>query len=616
MAMRTGGSAARRIRRYSSAGSGRPAAGPPGPASPGSSATSMHLMVRQDAGDRTGPSSTFNLGDLFELVADAIPEREAIVAGERRLTYRQLEDRANRLAHHLLAAGVRAGDHVGLQLLNGTEYVEAMLGAFKIRAVPINVNYRYVDAELAHLFDDADLVAVVLHRQFSPRVAAVKPDLPLLRSLVVVEDGSGEPPPPGAVGYEDALAGAPPERDFGPRSGDDIYCAYTGGTTGMPKGVLWRQEDIFFAAMGGGDPLQSGNFIDRPEEIVDRLLDPGMVTLATPPLMHVSAHWLAFVSLFSGGRLVVTPQGRFDPEAVWRLIGDEKVNVLVIVGDAMARPLADAHREGRHDTSTLIVIGSGGAILSPSTKQKLSSLVPNALLVDGFGASETGTVGSRSSLPGTVGDDDPPRRAPDARRRPVLESDQDGGLQGAAPGRGGRQGTSIAERQSRLPLGPRPRGRAGRIDKGGIDEATVRSRLRFPVRRDTVDAHARDRSDPARPVDHAGWLFDRHGPAHADQPAAPAAAVPRADHDRAPPAGAPPSHRGPGLRHRQPSLPGGRARAGHAARAGGAGGQHRQPPPRPEQAAVGDVGGRGPGARVRRHRRQDAPQRHRRRLGR
>ena len=369
----------------------------------------MHLMVRQDAGDRTGPSSTFNLGDLFELVADAIPEREAIVAGERRLTYRQLEDRANRLAHHLLAAGVRAGDHVGLQLLNGTEYVEAMLGAFKIRAVPINVNYRYVDAELAHLFDDADLVAVVLHRQFSPRVAAVKPDLPLLHSLVVVEDGSGEPPPPGAVGYEDALAGAPPERDFGPRSGDDIYCAYTGGTTGMPKGVLWRQEDIFFAAMGGGDPLQSGNFIDRPEEIVDRLLDPGMVTLATPPLMHVSAHWLAFVSLFSGGRLVVTPQGRFDPEAVWRLIGDEKVNVLVIVGDAMARPLADAHREGRHDTSTLIVIGSGGAILSPSTKQKLSSLVPNALLVDGFGASETGTVGSRSSLPGTVGDDDLPR---------------------------------------------------------------------------------------------------------------------------------------------------------------------------------------------------------------
>ncbi len=364
-------------------------------------------MTGQQAGVRTGSGPTFNLADLFELVADTIAEREAMVAGANRLTYGDLEERANRLAHHLLAAGVQAGDHVGLQLLNGSEYVEGMLAAFKIRAVPINVNYRYVDAELAHLFDDADLVAVVHHRQFSPRVAAVAPGLPLLHSLIVVEDGSDEPSPPGAVGYEDAVAAASPIRDFGPRSGDDIYCAYTGGTTGLPKGVLWRQEDIFFAAMGGGDPLQSGDFITRPDELVDRLPDQGMVTLATPPLMHVSAHWLAFALLFGGGRLVVTPQGRFDPETIWSLIADEKVNVLVIVGDAMARPLADAF--GQRDTSSLIVIGSGGAILSPSTKQMLSSLVPNALIVDGFGASETGTVGSRSSLPGSADDDDLPR---------------------------------------------------------------------------------------------------------------------------------------------------------------------------------------------------------------
>ncbi|HWC39490.1 MAG TPA: acyl-CoA synthetase [Acidimicrobiales bacterium] len=365
-------------------------------------------MAGHEAGDRTGSPSTFNLADLFELVADAIPEREAMVAGARRLTYGDLEARANRLAHHLQAAGVRAGDHVGLQLLNGTEYVEGMLAAFKIRAVPINVNYRYVDAELAHLFDDADLVAVVHHRQFSPRVAAVAPGLPLLHDLIVVEDGSDESPPSGAAAYEDVLAAASPTRDFGPRSGDDIYCAYTGGTTGMPKGVLWRQEDIFFAAMGGGDPLQSGDFITRPEELVDRLPDQGMVTLATPPLMHVSAHWLAFVSLFGGGRLVVTPQGRFDPQTAWSLIAEEKVNVLVIVGDAMARPLADAFRQ--QDTSSLMVIGSGGAILSPSTRQRLSSVVPNAMIVDGFGASETGTVGSRSSLPGAAGgDDDLPR---------------------------------------------------------------------------------------------------------------------------------------------------------------------------------------------------------------
>jgi acyl-CoA synthetase (AMP-forming)/AMP-acid ligase II len=384
-------------------------------------------MVRQDAGDPTRPPWTFNLCDLFELVADAIPDHQAMVAGGRRLTYRELDDRANRLAHRLLAAGVGAGDHVGLQLLNGTEYVEGMLGAFKIRAVPININYRYVDGELAHLFDDADLVAVVAHRQFSPRVGAIASALPQLHTLLVVDDGTDAAPPPGALRYEDALGHASPHRDFAPRSGDDIYCAYTGGTTGMPKGVLWRHEDIFFAAMGGGDPLQAGNFISRPEELVDRLLDPGMVTLATPPLMHVSAHWLAFTSLFSGGRLVVTPQGRFDPETVWSLIDREKVNVLVIVGDAMARPLAEALQEAPHDTSTLIVIGSGGAILSPSTKQALSALVPNALIVDGFGASETGTVGSRSSLPGSSAEDELPRftlndqtTVLDDRLRPVV----------------------------------------------------------------------------------------------------------------------------------------------------------------------------------------------------
>jgi acyl-CoA synthetase (AMP-forming)/AMP-acid ligase II len=400
-------------------------------------------MAGQQADVRTGSDRTFNLADLFELVADAIPEREAMVAGAHRLTYGDLEERANRLAHHLLAVGVRAGDHVGLQLLNGSEYVEGMLGAFKIRAVPINVNYRYVDAELAYLFDDADLVAVVHHRQFSPRVAAVASGLPLLDSLVVVEDGSDEPRAPGAVGYEDALVAASRIRDFGPRSGGDIYCAYTGGTTGMPKGVLWRQEDIFFAAMGGGDPLQSGDFIKRPEELVDRLPDQGMVTLATPPLMHVSAHWLAFASLFGGGRLVVTPHGRFDPEMVWRLVDEENVNVLVIVGDAMARPLADAFSQ--NDVSSLIVIGSGGAILSPSTKQRLSTLMPNVMIVDGFGASETGTVGSRSSLPGAAGDDDMPRFTLNEETT-VLDDD----LRPVAPGSGT---IGHLARRGHIPLG-------------------------------------------------------------------------------------------------------------------------------------------------------------------
>ena len=204
--------------------------------------------------NRVGPPRAFNLADLFEVVADACPERLALVAGEVRLTYDELDRRANRLAHHLLDHGVGPGDHVGIYAWNRAEWIEAMLGAYKARAVPINVNYRYVEDELRYIFDNADLAALVFERSFTPRVEAVLPDVPRLRHLVVVDDQSeGETATIGAVPYEDALAGASPERDFGPRSPDDLYILYTGGTTGMPKGVMWRSEDIFFGAMGGGN---------------------------------------------------------------------------------------------------------------------------------------------------------------------------------------------------------------------------------------------------------------------------------------------------------------------------------------------------------------------------
>ena len=330
-----------------------------------------------------------------------------MVTSARRLTYAELDDRANRLANDLVARGVGPGDHVGLQLLNGTEYIEAMLAAFKVRAVPINVNYRYVENELRYLFDDADLVALVHHRQFGPQVAAAAKGLSGLRHFLVVDDESGEPLAEGSVGYEEALAAAPADRPpAGHRSPDDHYIAYTGGTTGMPKGVVWRQEDIFFAAMGGGDPMQMGDFITTPEQITDRIPDPGMVSLPTPPFMHVSAHWGAFASLFTGGKIVLPPDGRFHPDTIWKLVGSEKVNMLVIVGDAMARPLTDALAAAAeagtpYDTSSVLVIGSGGAILSPASKDRIAELLPNIFVVDGFGSSETGVVGTKASAAGT-----------------------------------------------------------------------------------------------------------------------------------------------------------------------------------------------------------------------
>jgi acyl-CoA synthetase (AMP-forming)/AMP-acid ligase II len=345
---------------------------------------------------------TFNLADLFERVVDTVPEHVAVVAGDRRLTFAQLDARANRLAHHLASVGISVDDHVGLQLLNGTEYLEGMLAAFKLRAVPINVNYRYVEAELRYLYDDADLVALVYHEQFAPQVATAAEGLAKLATSLVAGDA-----------YEQALAAASPARPaVGGRSGDDLYCAYTGGTTGMPKGVMWRHEDIFFASLGGGDPMQFGNAITTPDELASRVLDPGLVALATPPLMHVSAHWLAFSTLYGGGTIVLTPDGRFDPPVIWQLVGVERVNTLVIVGDAMARPLLDeydaaASRGEPYDTSSLIVIGSGGAILSPTTKDRINATLPSVMIVDGFGASETGVVGSRASTSGGAADTGP-----------------------------------------------------------------------------------------------------------------------------------------------------------------------------------------------------------------
>jgi 3-oxocholest-4-en-26-oate---CoA ligase len=342
---------------------------------------------------------SFNLSELYERVADAVPDREAVATPGRRLTYAQLDERANRLAHHLEAAGVGAGDHVGLQLLNGTEYLEGMLAAFKLRAVPINVNYRYVERELHHLFEDADLVAVLFSRQFGPRLGTVAVRLPQLHHLVAVEDGTDEAVPEGAAAYEDALAAASPERGFGARTGDDVFCAYTGGTTGMPKGVLWRHEDIFFAALGGGDPLLDKGPITDPDELPDRVPEFPLVQLCAPPLMHVSASWGAFNALFGGGKVVLLAPGRFDPVEAWEAVGRERVTALTVVGDAMARPLLDALAEqpGRFDVSSLFVFASGGAILSPAIKAEIGRLLPNAIVIDTFGSSETGVAGSRSS---------------------------------------------------------------------------------------------------------------------------------------------------------------------------------------------------------------------------
>ncbi|MDL4773272.1 acyl-CoA synthetase [Actinomadura xylanilytica] len=335
----------------------------------------------------------FNLADLFEIVVDAVPRHLALVAGATRLTFRELDERADRVAHHLAAAGVGPGDHVSILAYNRAEWIEAQIGAYKLRAVPVNVNYRYTADELAYVIADSESVALIGERSLIARLGGARAGLGHLRHVVVVEDGSDEDVPD-AVRYEDALAAASTGRDYGERSGDDLYLLYTGGTTGMPKGVMWRSEDIFMSAMFGGNLM--GDPVAAPEEMAGKALEGGVTTMVCAPMMHGAGMWVAWIALTSGSTLVLWTGRTFDTGAVLSAAVAEKAQSMLLVGDAMARPIADelAARPGAHDLSQLLVIGTGGAATSPDVKRRLHELIPSLLAVlDAFGGSETGASG-------------------------------------------------------------------------------------------------------------------------------------------------------------------------------------------------------------------------------
>ncbi len=354
--------------------------------------------------------TTLNLASLYEAVAAAVPRRTAVVCGGRRLTFQALDERASALGHGLLAAGIEPGDHVGLHMLNGMEYVEALLACLKIRTVPININYRYTDRELEYLYTNADLAGVVVDEEFATAAARVADRCPKLRTAVVARlDGAPESAPDGApaekpswpshvrvTAYEQAIEGSPTTPPLADERGsDDRSIIYTGGTTGKPKGVVWRHEDFYMAALKGGNHYGPPHLSAEDLAAAAAASAEGMTYLLTAPLMHGAASYNLFASLFGGAKIVV--QRRFDPVEALRLIDEEKIGIVMVVGDAMARPLADALRARRaeFDLSSWFVLGSGGAILSRSIQEEFKELLsPDLFVNNGFGASESGVDGT------------------------------------------------------------------------------------------------------------------------------------------------------------------------------------------------------------------------------
>lgn len=349
----------------------------------------------------------FSFATNLEALAAAFPERPFLSSRERCLSYGQFRDRSRQLANYLLARGLgrvtprseladyaSGQDHVALYLYNGSEYLEGMMGAYMSRTASVNVNYRYVAGELAYLFDDARPKALIYHARFAPVLRALASRMRAIDVLLQVADESGEPLLDGAVDYEQALASVPATIPACQPSPDDLYIVYTGGTTGMPKGVLWRQHDIFMGAMGGtyGDGKQHASvaaLVEGAERLGDKLR-----VCPIPPFMHGAAHWMAFVTMSNGGSIHLPPTPeRLNPRDVWELAERVRASNVLIVGDAFAIPLLEELDRKKYDLSELRMISSGGAILSGHVKARLKQHIPGLFIRDTLGSSESGAQG-------------------------------------------------------------------------------------------------------------------------------------------------------------------------------------------------------------------------------
>ncbi|MDX1649055.1 MAG: AMP-binding protein, partial [Myxococcota bacterium] len=335
-------------------------------------------------------SLAWNLADLFELVADTAPGRLALAhdpEGTTR-TWAELDRRTDALARHLHAAH-RPGDKLAIYSHNRPEFVEALVGAMKARLAPVNVNYRYRDEELAYLLDNSDSTAVVYESAFAENVARLRDRLPGVREWIEV--GEGGPVNDFALGFEE-LASGPGGRLDVERSPDDLVLLYTGGTTGMPKGVMWTHSALFRALGGGGNAALGEAPSESVEEQRERIAveERAMRLLPACPLMHGTGQFTAYNALAGGGAIVTCESRSLDPERLWRTVEARRVRAMAIVGDAFAKPLLRVLEEqpGRFGLSSLALVVSSGVMWSPAVKQGLLAHIPLAVLLDSFGSSE------------------------------------------------------------------------------------------------------------------------------------------------------------------------------------------------------------------------------------
>lgn len=341
-----------------------------------------------------------NIADLFEHAVDAAPDNPAVKVGDRVVTYAELESESNRLAHYLQSQGVKPGDHVAVYAKNSIEHVIAVLAIVKIRAVNINVNYRYVEGELNYLFENADVVALIVERTYAPLVARTAPNHPKLKTFVVVPDviepdDQSDISAFGGVLYSDAIADQSAERDFGERSADDLHIIYTGGTTGFPKGVMWRHED-FWRTLGGGIDFYTGEHLSEYDQSEQAKQEGRMVTFPLSPLMHGGAQAGLLMHLFAGHLTILEP--KFDPKRTWEIIDENGVMLIFMTGDAMARPLIEEFERKAatgepYSGASLFAVSSSAAIFSPEVKERWIAALPNPVYTDSVGASETGFQG-------------------------------------------------------------------------------------------------------------------------------------------------------------------------------------------------------------------------------